>query len=332
MSPRTLATAFSSIVAALVLGACRADDSAHAAASVDAGACAAPPTSIPEGGTTSPEAGSPGGVAKVRLFNFVGPHALATALDFCLQPADATTATAWSGPMYRNTHTYARYAKVAPYVDVAPGRYRVRAVPWGSAECESTIAGTESDLELPMAFEADTLRTLVLGGWLVEGKNGVPRMPLSVRVLDDRKTFGPRQLSVRFLNMDPAAGGIDVWKAPRSRNDDPATWQLVMEAIPFGEVGQAAATSPFGATDAQGYLTQSPGDWPESIVQLTILCPHGKKTECTVLGMQELEGNMTFFGSRTNAAPPWAYNYVSDGEKLFGTNQPHMVLPGATDW
>ncbi|MDB4941434.1 MAG: hypothetical protein JWP97_968 [Labilithrix sp.] len=51
-----------------------------------------------------------------------------------------------------------------------------------------------------------------------------------------------------------------------------------------------------------------------------------------MIGQQEVEGNITLFTNRTKTTEPWSRNFISDGEKLFGKNQPHLVMPGDTTW
>ncbi|MDB5220604.1 MAG: hypothetical protein JWO86_8531 [Myxococcaceae bacterium] len=299
----------------------------------DSSPTAAAPCGTAEGSGVLPEAGAGDEAgtasAKMRVFNFVGPLVEASAIDVCLQPAGSAADAPWSGPIYRNTHTYPKYGSAAPYLDIAPGLYRVRVVPWGASECEATLSGAQNDVDLVTSFDMGTYRTLVLSAWLIDGKDGVPQMPLAARVLDDAPDFAAHKLSVRFLDMDPQAGGLDVWKA--AKNAAPSTWQPVMTNIPFGEVGVATAASPFGATDPRGYLLQSPADWPVSIMYNVALCPHGSTTSCYQPGGQSVEGNVTLFASRT-AANSWKFNWVSDGSKLFDPMQQHMVPEGADRW
>lgn len=264
----------------------------------------------------------PATVAHVRIFNFVGPLMEAASIDVCFQPQSAAPGSAWWGPVYRNSHSFPKYGKVAPYFALPPDSYRMRIVPWGAAECEATLEGAREELLLDTAFEAGTYRTVVPSAWVLAGKNGVAAMPLTARVLTDRSGYGARQLSVRIFNMDPSIEGLDVWKAPR--NADPATWQIMISNIRFGQLGTATADSPFGATTPDGYLYQEPKDWPQSLLGSIALCPHDSKTNCYIVGSQTTEGNVTLFTSRTSANS-WKYNYISDGAKLFSTNQPRMT-------
>lgn len=291
-----------------------------------ASACATGSGAVPVEIPVAPDA-DPATVAHVRIFNFVGPLMEAAAIDVCVQPQSAPAGSAWWGPVYRNTHTFPKYGKVAPYFDLPPDSYRLRIVPWGAAECEATLDGAREDLELDTQFAAGTYRTVVPSAWMLGGINGVAATPLTARVITDKSGYGSRELSVRFLNMDPSAPGIDVWKAPR--NADPTTWQLLIDNVPFGQLGAATAASPFGATDANGYLSQKPRDWPESILGNVALCAHGSKTNCYIVNMQNVEGNITLFTSRTSSNS-WKYNYISDGAKLFDNNQPRMTQ--SEDW
>lgn len=280
------------------------------------------PVAVP----VAPDA-DPATVAHVRIFNFVGPLMESAAIDVCFQPQGAPAGSPWWGPVYRDTHTFPKYGKVAPYFALPPDSYRMRVVPWGAAECEATLEGAREDLVLETPFEAGTYRTILPSAWVLAGKNGVDAMPLGARVLLDKSGFGARELSVRFLNMDPSVPGLDVWKAPRDAAPD--TWQRVMDNVPFGALGSASADSVFGATDARGYLFQMPGDWPQSILMNVALCPHGSKDGCYVVGWQTTAGNVTLFTSRTSAGS-WRYNFVSDGAKLFDENQPRMTR--SEDW
>ena len=326
MKTRSLPTLVkTTLVAALVSVACTANEapappgSAAAACPSGDGVAQAPVPVTPGADPTS--------VAHVRIFDFVGPAMQSASIDVCFQPQGAPEGSPWWGPIHRDTHTYPRYSKVAPYFDLPPGAYRMRIVPWGVAECEATLENAREDLELDTILEANTYRTIVPSGWLMAGVNGVPAMPLAVRVLTDKPTFEARQLSVRVLNMDPSIPALDVWKA--SKNADPAAWVLVMDNVPFGQLGTAAADGPFGATDANGYLTQQPKDWPVSIMQNIALCPHGSKENCWIVGGQSVQGNITLFASRTSASS-WKYHWISDGEKLWSENQPKMTR--SEDW
>ena len=299
------------LLAVLLLAACAGSDAPTAA---EGPVCGDAPASseLPPAGTSAP-----GTAAHVRFFNFVGPQMQSASIDVCVQAEDG----AWTGPLYRNTHTYPKYANVAPYVDLPPGSYRVRVVPWGAAECEATLDAVRDDVDLAAAFEADQYRTVVLSAWVMPSA-GVPVQPLAAHVLNDKTGFGDHELSVRILNEDPAIPSLDVWKAPK--NADPATWLPMMEAIPFGQVGVATDGSPFGATDADGYLHQHPKDWPETLPFNLALCPHASKDACWVVGSQTIAGNVTYFAARTPAGS-WSYEWVSDGAVLFDANQPHMT-------
>ncbi len=317
------------LLSLVLLVACGSSDDDDVADCSAAGGGGGAPGSggSPSSGGAAGAAG--GGVAHVRLFNFIGPVMQAAAVDVCVQPVGAAV-DAWTGPLFRDAHTFAKYGSVTPYVALPPGRYRLRAVPWGASECEATMAGLADDVDLPSGVVAGGYHTVVLSAWLIDKLLGVAAAPLEARLLRDHETFDTKQLSVRFLNMDPGIDSVDVWKAPKDA--DPATWQLVMAGIAFGEVGLASTDSPFGATDEDGYLLQQPKDWPVALLFNTAVCPHGVKSKdgCYLPGMQTQQGNVTIFTSRSSQDPSWKYSYVSDGAKLFDTNQPRMVT--SDDW
>ncbi len=295
--------------------ACSNDDAVEETPS-PAGTCTSPPsTDLP------PPSADPKASAHLRIFNFVGPAMETAALDVCVQSKTGGDAAPWIGPVFRNTHTFPKYGNVSPYFDVPAGAYRFRFVVWGSAECEATMTSLEKDGDIESEFAAGSYWTVTPASWFLDGASGLASQPFTIRAFEDKSDYGARELSVRFLHMDPSIPGLDVWKA--AKDSDPATWELVMDNVPFGEVGKAPTTSPWGETDARGYLHQTPKDWPVALLFNTAMCPHGSKTNCFLVGSQTLEGNVTMFTMKSEAI--WKYVFISDGAKLYDENQPRMT-------
>jgi hypothetical protein len=191
-------------------------------------------------------------IGLLRLANW---SADAPAVDFCIAVHGTT---AFSGPLLGQASAQLdaatlmlNYPLVSAYLQVLPGKYDVRAVVAGAANCAT---GVGPDLTSPIAFSIGTFATVALIG----RAHGGASTPLQIASFVDEGVGGgsAKKVALRFLNVTSSIPAADFGTGVAGTSFKPIFTGAAFGAS--GSIPDAGGADGAVTGDSLGYALLSP--------------------------------------------------------------------------